>query len=404
MMEPMLSESERQLALWKSAKARGEEVRLATTVRVDGSSYRKPGARMLVTRSGMHVGMVSGGCLEAEICRKIWWLTERGAHLERYVTTYDEENRAASGLGCGGSIDVLLERDEAAAIVMEALRASIEDRRASVVLSVVQSEDPQLRAGLCGVVSAASRDDFQTGAEQPEPRSVPVDAVLRRMAADAIAERASLNRTIEMDGGEAEVFADYLAPPPALMVFGAGEDSKPVVALARMMGWYVTVADARAQLATRERFPSASSVVTLTKDDLLGQVNFAERDAAVIMTHSYQQDLALLRGLLAEHAGGSLKYIGILGSRRRTRELVKEVASSLGLEFESCMATLHSPVGLSLGATTPETIALSIVAEIQGGIGLDSSTSTHSDKLRRGEGADAIAAKKRATANVAARG
>lgn len=403
-MEPVLCESEQQLALWKSAQARREEVRLATTVRVDGSSYRKPGARMLVTRSGMHVGMVSGGCLEAEICRKIWWLTERSAHVERYVTTYDDENRVASGLGCGGSIDVLLERDRAAAMVMEALRASIEDRRASVVLRVVESEHPELRVGLCAVVSAASREQFQTAAEQSGPMSGALEAVLRRIAQDAIAERRSLNRTIEMDGRGAGVFAEYLAPPPALLVFGAGEDAKPVVALARIMGWHVTVADARSQLVTRERFPSASAVVALTKDDLPGGVNFPESDAVVIMTHSYEQDRAVLRELLAERPGRSLKYIGILGARPRTRELVKEVAASLELEFEVCMARLHSPVGLSLGATTPETIGLSIVAEIQGVIGAASSTSTHSDELLRRERLGASSAAAPAAANAATRG
>jgi xanthine/CO dehydrogenase XdhC/CoxF family maturation factor len=400
----MLCESEQQLALWKTAQARGEEVRLATTVRVDGSSYRKPGARMLVTRSGMHAGMVSGGCLEAEICRKIWWLTERGAHVERYVTTYDRENRVAAGLGCGGSIDVLFERDRAASMAMKAVRASIEERRASVILSVVESEHPELRVGIYGVVHDGSREEFQTAVVRQQRMHERAEADLGRIALDALAQRASSNRTVLINGHEAQVFVEYLGRPPALVVFGAGDDAKPVVALGRMMGWHVIVADLRSQLTTRERFPGASLLVTLKKNELLGDVGISECDAAVLMTHSYEQDRELLRELLQEGTERSLKYIGILGARRRTKQLVEEAAASLSLGFEDCMARLHSPVGLSLGATAPETIALSIVAEIQGAIGADPATSTQTDRLRRGERLSADSAAARAAANAAARG
>jgi xanthine/CO dehydrogenase XdhC/CoxF family maturation factor len=219
-----------------------------------------------------------------------------------------------------------------------------------------------------------------------------------------MAKTASFNRTIEIEGHQVQLFAEYLAPPPALLVLGAGDDARPVVALARMMGWHVTVADARSQLATRERFPGANVVATLTKNEALRGLDISMCDAAVVMTHSYEQDRALLLELLHGDAARGLPYIGILGARRRTRQLVKEAAESLGLGFADCMARLHSPVGLSLGATTPETIALSIVAEIQSAIGAVPSKAGEGDEWRPGERLGERAAATQRAANVAERG
>ncbi len=416
-MQAMLCEPEQQLALWKSARANGEEVRLATMVHVEGSSYRRPGARMLVTRGGLRAGMVSGGCLESEICQKIWWLTESGAHVERYVTTYDEENRVASGLGCGGSIDVLFEGDAEAGMVMEAVRASIEERCAGVILSVIESQHRNVRVGLCGVMTAGARERFEFAEGMQDLAVGSSAAEFRRVAAEAFAARASSNQTFVIDGREVQVFAEYLAPPPALLVFGAGDDAKPLVSLARMIGWHVTVCDARSQLATRERFPGANAVIAVKTCEPLRGVDVAGSDAVVMMTHSFEQDRAVLRELLGdlprEGEARGAKYVGILGARRRTQQLVEEVAASLGLAFKDCMARLHSPVGLRLGAVTPETIALSIVAEIQGVIGQEQMQSSDADRFAgrlqdedRGRNDDGLRASdaKRTATNAAARG
>src|ERR1700751_5513997 len=109
-----MSEQQKIVALWRTAKARGEEICLATVVRIEGSSYRQPGARMLLTRSGQRAGTISGGCLEAEVTKKAWWLTETGAVLQRYSSFFDDDSPAPYGLGCGGVVHVLLERGTAA--------------------------------------------------------------------------------------------------------------------------------------------------------------------------------------------------------------------------------------------------------------------------------------------------
>src|ERR1700734_4562416 len=113
-----MSELRQIVALWREAKARQEEVCLATVVRVEGSSYRKPGARMLLTRGGQRAGTISGGCLEAEVAKKAWWLTEQGPSLQRYSSFFDEDGDMPYGLGCGGTVIVLLERDEPARQVL----------------------------------------------------------------------------------------------------------------------------------------------------------------------------------------------------------------------------------------------------------------------------------------------
>lgn len=322
------------LDLWKRANAASEDVCLATIVGIEGSAYRRPGARMLLTAGGQRAGTVSGGCLEAEIARKAWWLTEKGPAIQRYSSFFDDDGDMPYGLGCGGTVIVLLERGEAAAQCLEAVRRSVEERTASVIVT-----DTATNAGTRLIVDAAGRAVY---ARDPQPE-------MERLAQEARETRSSRN----MPG----IFAEWVPPPPALTIFGAGDDARPLVEFADTLGWHVTVADSRSSLARAERFPHAACVGRL--DAALAALT--SDDAAVVMTHSYEQDRQILRGLLAR----DLKYIGMLGPRARTERLVGEVALELGLEPEACLARLHSPVGLDLGGHAPASIALSIAAELQ---------------------------------------
>jgi len=148
-----------------------------------------------------------------------------------------------------------------------------------------------------------------------------------------------------------------VAPPPALVLFGAGDDAQPLTDFAAALGWHITLADGRSSLAQPARFPRAARVGGL--DAALAALQPGA--AAVIMTHSYEQDRKILTALF----GREMRYIGILGPRRRTERLVSEVAPEIGLSTAECMARLHTPVGLDLGGHTPAAIALSIAAELQ---------------------------------------
>ncbi|MGA8163014.1 MAG: XdhC family protein [Acidobacteriaceae bacterium] len=323
------------LDLWKRASAAGEDVCLATVVGVEGSAYRRPGARMVLTASGRRAGTVSGGCLEAEIAKKAWWLTEKGPAIQRYSSFFDDDGDMPYGLGCGGTVIVLLERGEAAAVCLEAVRRSVDERTASAIVSGTLAGE----AGTRLIVNAAGET---LSARSTEPK-------LERLAREALEARSS--RTVS------GFFVEYVAPPPALTIFGAGDDARPLVEFADTIGWHVTVADGRANLARAERFPRVARVSGLEA----ALAALTPDDAAVVMTHSYEQDQLILRGLLQQ----DLRYIGVLGPRARTERLVGEVASELGLEAEACLGRLHSPVGLDLGGHAPAAIALSIAAELQ---------------------------------------
>ncbi|HVT99916.1 MAG TPA: XdhC family protein [Acidobacteriaceae bacterium] len=329
-----MSELRRILDLWKRASAANDEICLATVVAVEGSAYRRPGARMLLTSSGQRAGTVSGGCLEAEIAKKAWWLTEQGPSLQRYSSFFDDDGDMPYGLGCGGTVIVLLERGEAAAQHLEALRRSVEDRTDSVIVTCIDPAAP----GTLLILNEADCAVYDRH----------LDEEATRLAHDAL-------RTGKSSRAGA-YFIEHIAPPPALILFGAGDDVQPLVEFASALGWHVSVADDRSNLARPERFPNA---VVRNLDGALAQIT--PTAAAVIMSHSYEQDRKVLRALLAR----DMKYIGVLGPRPRTERLVAEIAPLLELTPTDCMARLHTPVGLDLGGHSPASIALSIAAELQ---------------------------------------
>ncbi|HTX42143.1 MAG TPA: XdhC family protein [Acidobacteriaceae bacterium] len=323
------------LDLATRARAAGEEICLATVVAVEGSSYRRPGARMLITSAGHRAGTISGGCLEAEVIKKAWWLTAQGPSLQRYSSFFDDDGDMPYGLGCGGAIVVLLERGPAVERVLEALERSVHERTTSVIVSRLDPAHP-------GTELIANEAGETLCSREPNTEA-------QTLAHAALASRASQH--------QANFFAELVEPPPALFVFGAGDDAQPLVAFASQLGWHISVADGRAHLARPERFPQAARVGSLREIlDAPGP-----HDAVTVMTHSYEQDREILRALLPCR----LRYLGILGPRRRTRHLVDALAPELGLPPEVCMERLHSPVGLDIGAHSPSTIALSIVAELQ---------------------------------------
>ncbi len=357
MLGPVPAETRKLVKLWSDARSRGEECALATVVRVAGSSYRKPGARMLLTRSGQRVGTVSGGCLEGEVSRKIWWLTEQGSTVQDYSTSYDDDSQQSYGLGCDGVVTLLLERAAQANQVFEALQKAVQEQVASAIVTVIGAEDRRI------IGKRLERaDDTQPNNTNGHLRDL--EQLLLPFARETLRSRQSGYESVLFQGHCVELFAEYVAPPPALFVLGAGDDAQPLVHLAHSMGWEITVADGRSNLATAARFPLAHRVAVLTQEDDLRSLSIRPGDAAVVLTHSYIQDLSILRALLPMHLG----YLGVLGPRRRTERIVDEVAPSVGLDPVAALESLRSPVGLDLGAGSPDVIALSIVAEIQAAI------------------------------------
>ena len=348
------------LPLWRELENTGADYVLATVVQVEGSSYRKPGARMLLAQDGRRAGTVSGGCLEAEVARRARWLTEAGPVVERYSTQDDEDERPF-GSGCGGVVFLLLERKETAGPLMQAFENAFNERVPLAVATVLNGP----RIGMRVIAGTTEKADLSSPLD-------PLSADLEREAQIALDGRTSSERTLSLEGTPTRVLAEYCPARSGLWVFGAGDDAKPVVQFARGLDWFGAVADGRAHLATRDRFASACEVRVLPIFDLpeTAGVHFSLRasDAAVLMTHSFDQDARILASLLSADALPA--YLGVLGPQRRTRELLAEAGRLLGLSdstdrIERWLAQLHAPTGLDLGADAPATIALAIVAEIQ---------------------------------------
>ena len=357
------------LPLWRELEDSGVDYVLATVVAVEGSSYRKPGARMLLGQDGRRAGTVSGGCLEAEVARRAWWLTAAGPVVERYSSVDDEDERPY-GSGCGGVVFLLLERRLTAAPLLMALESAFKARSALAIATVLDGPFLGLRA-IAGATEPACEDAQGFSPVESGNSGSNADA-LKDLARLALDNRTSFEQSVPFDGGLTRVLADYVAPRPGLWVFGAGDDAKPVVQLAQTLGWFVSVADGRSHLATRERFPTVDDLRVLHVFDLPRDApqNFSLRssDAAVVMTHSFDQDSRILASLLALDVPPV--YLGVLGPQRRTRELLVEAARLLHLpahadRIDRWLAQMHTPTGLDLGAETPAAIALSIVAEIQ---------------------------------------
>lgn len=354
-----MTDLERVLPLWRQVEAAGADYVLATIVAVEGPSYRKPGTRMLIAPDGRRAGTVSGGCLEAEVARRAWWLTASGPVVERYSTVADD-GEMPYGSGCGGVVYILLERSATARPHLQSLEAGFHARTALAVATVLSG--PQI-----GQRAFAGLPDTQEVTRREE-----LEAELHIRAKRALEFRTSFEETIPIQGVATRIWADYRPARPGLWIFGAGDDARPLLRIAREMGWFVALSDGRSHLATRERFPEADVIHVLPIDQLPAAApsHFQPlaTDAAILMSHSYEQDLRVLASLLA--LGFQLAYIGVLGPQRRTRDLLAEAARLIGQpdspeSVERWLAQLHAPTGLDLGAEAPASVALSILAEIQ---------------------------------------
>ena len=351
------------LPLWRELEAAGADYVLATIVAVEGPSYRKPGAHMLLTQDGRRAGTVSGGCLEAEVARRAWWLTSSGPVIERYSTVADDGDMPY-GSGCGGVVFILLERRQTALPLLTALETAFEMRTPLAIATVLEGPHMGQRA-----FTGLTQDSEQAAAGESDGVA---GKALARLAQTALEHRAALEQRIRIGDAESRIWADYRAARPGLWIFSAGDDAKPLVKLARELGWFVAVADGRSHLATRIRFPSANDVRVLPIADLPGaapaHLALRTTDVAVVMTHSFEQDSRILASLLG--LGFPLAYIGVLGPQRRTRELLAEAARLLQVsgateQIERWLDQLHAPTGLDLGGETPAEVALSILAEAQ---------------------------------------
>lgn len=326
---------------------------LATVVKVRGSSYRSPGARMLITNDGRWIGSISGGCLEGDALRRAREVMQTG---EPQVITYDttaEGDSLGIGLGCNGIIDVLIQAigEEDADNPIKRLESFVNYDNLSVIATVFRTHGtPGLAEQLWIDNNKGVHGDIH-------------DKALRtQMSQDLLWVQENRKPEIKTyANGQLEVFFEIVEPCIDLLIFGAGFDARPVVDLAKVMGWDVTVTDECIAHIAPARFPLADQVKLCKREHVSEEIKIKPYSAAVLMSHNYEYDLQVLKRLLPT----PVNYIGILGPKKRVDKMYES------LETEDFQLTvedkhrIHSPIGLDIGAETPEEIALSIITEIQ---------------------------------------
>lgn len=335
---------------------------LATVVHVAGSSYRRPGARMLITEDGELTGSISGGCLEGDAFRKALHVILSGkTMLVTYDTADDDDARFGLGLGCEGVIQILIEPLQGAKgiDIIDLLRKAVAVRQKAAFITLFSLTDKKAaQYGSCFLLTECQE---QFG----DIPVLPGNLVIAE-AGKVIHEQHSSFRSYQTTADqEIIVFTEILLPPVSLVIVGGGNDVIPLVKMADILGWNSTVVDGRPMYANKERFPLPSCQVRLAKaDQLLQHVTIDPRTVFVLMSHNYNYDLTILKSLLDKE----LIYIGVLGPHKKMKMMMEELESEGIVVTPAQKDRIHGPVGLHIGAETAEEIAVSIIAEIQAAI------------------------------------
>ena len=335
------------------AKATGKKTALATVVKVEGSSYRQPGARMLVTEDGLLTGAISGGCLEGDALRKaLLSIHQQQNKLITYNTSNEDDSEVGLQLGCNGIVHILFEYiDDAVENNPIQLLQQLEFERKDAVVATVFSLKRQ----------AAQQGTLLFYRENETPIYANNTALnIMEDVKQALNIKATVVRQLH-DEQENEVLADYINPPVSLVIVGAGNDIQPLVKMTSLLGWEITIGEGRATHATKKRFPEAKNVFVVKPEQLLENISIDAQTYFVLITHNYKYDLAVLKLLVQTNCN----YIGILGPKTKLNRMLDDLNSE-GIQLtEEKLTTIYGPVGLDLGAETAEEIALSIVAEIK---------------------------------------
>jgi xanthine dehydrogenase accessory factor len=360
------------------ALERGQRLAVATVTRVLGSAPRTLGTSMAVTDTGAVIGSISGGCVEGDLYEAA---TEVLADGGRRVAEYgvSDDDAFAAGLSCGGTLEVYLTElapaghgNDVPQAVLDQLRAAAAGRAAGLAVIVAgpgagriltmsdNTFGPQHAGAAAGTASgvteiAAARTDGRGDAEPLDENSA--RRIRAELAARIIGGQTVLG-TVDCAGDDARVLFLVSAPPPRFIIFGAVDFAAALSDAARLLGYRVTVCDARAVFATRERFPSAAEVVVRWPSDYLAGTDTDARTVLCVLTHDEKFDIPLLETALRL----DVAYVGAMGSRRTHERRMRRLREA-GLR-DAELGRLHSPIGLDLGASTPEETAISILAEV----------------------------------------
>lgn len=346
------------IAAYDEAKGKKLSCVLATVVHVEGSSYRRAGARMLVDEHGVMTGAISGGCLEGDALRKaLHALDQTKNRLVTYDTSDEDDAIIGAQLGCNGVIQVLFEPVDVNTEnnPIELLRKAVTNQQSVVVtlFDLHKKSKEQIGTNLLFDEKKESIGSLTTSNLNDQ---------IIEAGSTALKEKISLFREYHLEDEKLNVFIEYFPPAKTLVLVGAGNDAQVLSQQAELLGWNIIIVDGRPTHANSARFTSSCQIVVAKPEAFLEEITIDEQTAFVLMTHNYNYDLAVLKELLNEE---SLPYIGILGPKKKYNRMLDDLKAE-GISLSSDQANkVHAPVGLEIGAETPAEIGLSILSEIQ---------------------------------------
>lgn len=314
---------------------------------------------MLILANGKTVGIISGGCLEADVLERAKQvLKSQRSTVLTYDTSSDQDSVFSMNMGCRGVIRILLEPISRESVLINRLLA-VDHARAKLTIATVVSTDSAKNESIGGRAFYDAHSGFRTSGLPPFLATL--SQLHDTCSQFFISNEVCRSQTFGLKEGTFEFVLENIEPPISLRLFGAGADAAPMVRIVTEVGWQVRVHDHRPALLTGDRFPMAQELILQNLEEPLSPSHFDERTAVVIMTHNYLRDRSLLPAVLQSSAF----YIGVLGPKRRTEQILEEMTANGSSFTDEQLARLYAPAGLDIGASTPETIALSIVGEIQ---------------------------------------
>lgn len=327
----------------------GQPFALATVVKIDGSTYRRPGARMLISADGDTMGTISGGCLEQEVAQQALNMMDAGSSPQVHLFDMSDDDLILGfGTGCNGVVHVLIEpipspgRTDPTLLVETCLH----HRQTGVLAMMIGGADEAQLARRLLVLEDGS---VHGNLDRPD---------LLEVATQTLAHGRSWIRQTDQE----EILFEVVRPPVHLCIFGTGHDVMPIVRMAKEMAWTVTIVGRKPTEVLAERYPLADNHIFLMHaEQAQAYVSLDAHSAAVVMNHNYLRDRTLVGTLLKTEVG----YVGALGPRERTLRFIEELKSEQPALTDTHFARLHGPIGLDIGTETPEEIALSLLAEIQ---------------------------------------
>lgn len=348
-----MKEIEDIILAFKKAQQQNKKTALATVVHVEGSSYRRPGARMLVTEDGELTGAISGGCLEGDALRKaLLAINQQQNKLVTYDSMDEEDNTIGIQLGCNGIVYILFEPIDAAREnnPIALLEKATEQTNNAVVVTLFSLDTIAEQRGTC--LLAAGNDYYET------INNSSLQVLLKNDIADVFSTGLS---TMKKSGVNETAFIELIKPPVELIIAGAGNDAFPLVQMANVLGWHVTIVDGRKTHANANRFPLKKNIIVAKPAEAVKQITISEQTVFVLMSHNYNYDLAMLKELI----NSNCNYIGVLGPKKKLEKMFAALQDE-GIEVnDEIKERIYGPVGLDIGAETAEEIALSIMAEIK---------------------------------------